>query len=63
MASISINIVQLDWDTNALAEAARAGGITTMYYADEEVVSILFGIWQQRWAIVYGTGPKSTSTP
>jgi len=48
--------VQFDWDSAGIADAARKGGITTIEYADMEIFSIL-GIWTQRTAIVYGTGP------
>jgi hypothetical protein len=49
-------VVQVDWDTAAIAKAARDAGITNIHYADMQIFSVL-GIWRQRTAIVYGTGP------
>ncbi len=41
------------WDTNAIGDAAKAGGLKTIHYADLETVSVL-GIWNQYWLHVYG---------
>jgi len=49
-------VVQFDWDSAAIADAAHKAGIEHIYYADMEIFSILF-VWRQRTAIVYGTGP------
>ena len=49
--------VRFDWNSAAIADAARAAGITHIYYADMEILSVWFGVWEQRTAIVYGTGP------
>jgi len=46
-------IVRFDWDSAAIADAARAAGIKEIAYADLQIFSIL-GIWEQRRAIVYG---------
>jgi hypothetical protein len=45
--------VQVDWGSDAVGDAARSAGITTVHYADLEILSVL-GIWTQRWAVVYG---------
>jgi hypothetical protein len=50
-------IVRVDWDTSAIMDAAHAAGISHIYYADMETLSLVFGIWQTHTAIVYGTGP------
>jgi len=47
-------VVRVDWDSAAIADAARAGGLTEIHYADMEYLSILLGVWEQRRAIVYG---------
>jgi hypothetical protein len=46
--------IRVDWSSAAIADAARAGGLTEIYYADMEHIYVLFGIWEQRRAIVYG---------
>ena len=56
-------IVRVDWNTSAIADAAHAGGITRIYYADMEILSILGGLWSQQTAIVYGTGPTAEPVP
>ena len=45
--------VDVLWDTNAIGDAAKAGGLTTVHYADLETLSVL-GIWNQYWLHVYG---------
>jgi hypothetical protein len=45
--------VQFDWGSSGIADAARAQGMTEIYYADLETLSVL-GVWRQQWAIVYG---------
>ena len=47
-------VIELDWNSAAIADAARAGGITEIDYADMEITSVFFGAWVQRRAIVYG---------
>jgi hypothetical protein len=47
-------VVRVDWDSAAIADAARAGGLTEIHYADMKYTSIFFGTWVQRRAIVYG---------
>jgi hypothetical protein len=46
-------VIQVDWGTDAIGDAAREAGMTTIHYADLETLSVL-GIWTQRWAVVYG---------
>jgi TRL-like protein family len=55
-------MIHVDWNTSAIADAAHAAGITRIYYADMEILSIL-GIWTTQTAIVYGTGPGLPVTP
>jgi len=45
--------VQFDWGSSGIADAAHAQGMTEIYYADLETLSVL-GVWRQQWAIVYG---------
>ena len=45
--------IQVDWGSDAIADAARRVGITTIHYADLETLSVL-GVWTQHWAVVYG---------
>lgn len=56
-------VVRFDWNSAAIADAARANGITEIWYADLDILSIWFGLWEQRTAIVYGTGPGLAETP
>ena len=44
---------QFDWGTIGIADAARARGIETVYYADLETISVA-GVWTQRWIHIYG---------
>ena len=46
--------VSVMWDSAAIADAARQRGLTELHYADMEITSVWFGIWQQRKVIVYG---------
>ena len=46
--------VTVMWDSAAIADAARQRGLTKIYFADMRTVSVWFGTWQQRTAIVYG---------
>jgi TRL-like protein family len=48
-------VVHVDWDSAAIADAAHEAGITHIWYADMEIYSVLI-FWQERTAIVYGTG-------
>ena len=48
------SIIGARWDSNAIGEIAKANGIETVYFADVETLSVLLGIWTQRWIIIYG---------
>jgi hypothetical protein len=50
-------VVQVDWNSAALVDAARAAGLERIFFADMEILSVFFGVWQQRTATVYGSGP------
>ncbi len=45
--------LDVQWDSNAIGDIAKAHGISPVYYADVEVLQILF-VWSQTWLIVYG---------
>lgn len=51
---IRYSIIGARWDSNAIGEIAKANGIETVYFADIEKLSVLLGIWSQRWIIIYG---------
>jgi hypothetical protein len=55
-------IARFDWDSAAIRDAAREAGITHVHYADKKTLIVLV-VWQQRWAVVYGTGPAPAATP
>lgn len=46
--------VQVDWDSSAIADAARQAGLVEIHFADMEITSVLLGVWVRRTAIVYG---------
>ena len=46
--------VSAEWDTKYLKKAALEAGITNVYYADLETLSILYRVYQRRTLIVYG---------
>jgi hypothetical protein len=43
------------WGKNAIGEIAKRAGFQTIYYADIERRSILFGIWSRNTVRIYGT--------
>ena len=45
--------VDIEWDSNAIGDIMKRAGLTEVYYADLETLSVL-GIWTQRYVIVYG---------
>ena len=45
--------LDVQWDSNAIGDIAKAHGISPVYYADVEELQILF-VWNQTWLIVYG---------
>jgi len=42
------------WNSRALGDAARQGGLKSILYADEHTFSVLGGIWRRRTITVYG---------
>lgn len=50
--------IQVDWGSAGIADIARRNGMTRACYADLETLSVL-GLWQQRWAHVYGERAQS----
>ena len=46
--------ISAEWDSNYLKMVARQAGITNMYYADLDTLSILFRVYQRRTLIIYG---------
>lgn len=53
--------IQVDWDSNAIGDVMRSNGIVKGHYADEERLSILFGLFGYRRTIVSGdVAPKPT---
>lgn len=48
-ANVSVRLTH-----RVLQEAARGSGITNLYYADLETVSVLFGVFEQKTLILYG---------
>ena len=50
LSSIDIDVL---WDSNAIADAAKQGGIEEICYADFEEFSIL-GVWNEYTVHVYG---------
>lgn len=43
-----------EFDSNAIGDIARKNGLKTIYFADHERFSVLFGIWRYDRIIVYG---------
>lgn len=42
------------WDTNAISDVMKRGGLAEVYYADLETFSVLFGLWNQYTVYAYG---------
>ena len=42
------------WGDSGMQAAAEQGGITTLKHADQEVMSVLFGLYYRQRTIVYG---------
>ncbi len=42
------------WGDASYAAAAKNGGITTMQHADQEVFTVLFGLYSRWRVVVYG---------
>ena len=45
--------MQFEWGSTAVADGMAKAGITKIYYADIQTLSVL-GFWRQRWIYVYG---------
>lgn len=45
--------VRIVWGDYGIADAAKAAGLSEVYFADLETLSVL-GIWTQQWILVYG---------
>jgi hypothetical protein len=50
-------VVRFDWSSAAIVDAAREAGLERIYFADLEILSVFFGVWEQRTATVHGSGP------
>jgi TRL (tRNA-associated locus)-like protein len=46
--------VSVSWHSNGIGDIAKEHGLKEVYYADYELLSVLFGIWRQDWVHVYG---------
>lgn len=42
------------WGDCGIQAAAKDGNLTTLEYADEEIMSVCFGLWVHSTTIVYG---------
>ena len=51
------------WGKNGIGEIARQAGFHTIYYADIERRSILFGIWSRNTVHIYGTVKAGNGPP
>jgi hypothetical protein len=51
---IAIQGISVTWNDNAIGDIAREKGLTELYYADREILSVVFGIWKQETIHVYG---------
>jgi hypothetical protein len=45
--------VRVDWGSDGIGDVAKRTGFERVYYADLETLTVL-GVWEQRWARVYG---------
>ncbi len=50
---VRLPYINIQWDTNAIGDIMKKHGLTKVYYADLETLSVL-GIWTQKFVIVYG---------
>lgn len=46
--------ISAEWSSRAIGDAANAGGIEEIYYADLHTITVLLGIWRERTVEVYG---------
>ena len=51
---LEFRYVTVLWGKNGIGEVARKAGFETIYYADIERRSILFGIWSRNTVRIYG---------
>jgi len=45
--------VEIEWDSRGIGDVAKKAGMTEVYYADLETLTVL-GVWTQRFVHVYG---------
>src|SRR3990172_1181459 len=51
---IALYGISVTWGDDSIGSAAREKGLTELYYADREILSVMFGIWKQETIHVYG---------
>ncbi len=51
---IAIEGISVTWDDNSIGGIAREKGLTELYYADRERLSVLLGLWSQETIHLYG---------
>jgi hypothetical protein len=51
---IAIQGISVTWGDDSIGNIAREEGLTELYYADREILSVMFGIWSQETIHVYG---------
>ncbi len=51
---IALYGISVTWDDDSIGSIARERGLTELYYADREILSVMFGIWKQETIHVYG---------
>jgi PBP1b-binding outer membrane lipoprotein LpoB len=51
---IAIQGISVTWGDDSIGSIAREKGLTELYYADREILSVMFGIWSQETIHVYG---------
>jgi hypothetical protein len=51
---IMIQGISVTWGDDSIGTIAREKGLTELYYADREILSVLFGLWSQEFIHVYG---------
>lgn len=43
-----------EWDSNAIGDAAKAGGIEELHFCDRKLFSLIGGLWKRDTIVVYG---------
>ncbi len=51
---IALYGISVTWDDDSIGSIAREKGLKELYYADREILSVMFGIWKQETIHVYG---------